>query len=276
MPNRSFTFPAIALLGIILFQLGNSFIGLSTPVQQKESAASIVLPPTIQVLLYGGERFLAGNIEAVRALHSFGANRKDEHEFRMRSHIAASRLHPCSEDNYWIGNANLSWGGNAQAGLELLLNARNCRFWDEWPAFFYGFNQYFFNQNMSAAQESLNLAAERARDEQNAIFFKTFAIVLASKEKKDTRLALQLLKTERDQATDKRLRANIETRIQRLEGLLTLRDAQEEFEARFNSTLKHPQELISSGILKNIPVDPLGIGYEFREQTFHLRQLRIR
>lgn len=275
MLYRSFTFPVITLLGIVLFQLGNSHTGLSKSLPQNEPAASIVLPPAIQVLLYGGERFLAANVESIRALNAFGNNRNDEHEFRLRTHLAASRLNPCHEDNYWIGNASLSWGGNTQAGLELLLNARNCRFWDEWPAFFYGFNQYFFNQNLGAALESLKLAAERALDKQNAVFYQTFAIVLTSKEQKNTRLALQLLRTERDQATDKRMRSSIETRIQRLEGLLTLSDAQEKFESRFNRPLKHPQELISSGILERMPVDPLGIGYEFREQSFHLRQLRI-
>jgi hypothetical protein len=272
---QSFTFPVISLLGIILFQLGNSHAGLSKPFPQKESAASIVLPPTIQVLLYGGERYLAGNIESIRALHAFGNNRNDEQEFRVRSHIAASTLHPCHEDNYWIGNANLSWGGNAPAGFELLLNARNCRFWDEWPAFFYGFNQYFFNQNTGEALDSLSLAAERAIDEQNIVFYKTFAITLKSTIQKNIQLALQLLKAERDQATDHRLRSSIETRIQRVEGLLVLRNAQEEFESHFNKELKNEQELISSGFLERMPVDPLGLGYEFRDQTFHLRQLRI-
>jgi hypothetical protein len=123
--------------------------------------------------------------------------------------------------------------------------------------------------------ESLNLAAKRALDEKNAVFFKTVAIALTSNAQKDAQLALQLLKTERDQATDERLRSSIEIRVLRLEGLLTLRDAQEQFSSRFNRPLTHPQELISSGILESMPVDPLGIGYEFREQAFHLRQLRI-
>ncbi len=275
MSYRSLTFPVIALLGIILFQLGNSFAGLSRPIPQEKATASIVLPPTTQILLYGGERFLAGNIEAIRALHSFGSRSEDKNKFGLRSHIAASKLHPCHEDNYWIGNANLSWGGYPHAGLELLLNARNCRFWDEWPAFFYGFNQYFFNRNLHAALESLNLAAERASGEKNAVFFQAFAISLKSKEANDTRLALQVLKSERDQTTNTRLRSNIEIRIQRLEGLLALRDAQKEFETQFQRKLKHPKELVSSGVLRSIPVDPLGLGYEFREHTFHLRQIRI-
>jgi hypothetical protein len=148
-----------------------------------------------------------------------------------------------------------------------------CRYWDEWPAFFYGFNTHFFLRNTAEARQALNLAAQRSPD--NAAAFLAFSAMLAAGEIDDTRAALEMLQRERDQATDTQLREMLDKRVVRLNGLLTLRDAQAVFEKRFGRPLRQPQELLESGLLEGFPDDPLRLGYEFRDQAFHLRQLKI-
>lgn len=238
--------------------------------KQHERLAEVVVAGPTQVLMYGGDRFLAANIESIRAAAS--ATATDAQGFRRRAHQAVSRLNPCHEDNYWIGNASLTWGGAEEQGFELLYNAMHCRYWDEWPAFFYGFNQHFFLHNTPEARRTLEVAAQRSSN--NAAAFRNFSIMLAAGEIDDTRTALELLQNERDKANDTKLREMLEKRIRRLTGLLTLRDSQEVFEKRYGKHLSSPQELLESGMLESLPVDPLGIGYEFRDQKFHLRQMK--
>lgn len=241
------------------------------PINDAAMPAAIVISEPIQVLLLAGDRFLAANISTIRAAAS--ATEPHALAFRQRAHVAAAQLNPCQEDNYWIGNASLSWGGSVSQGFKLLRNATQCRFWDEWPPFFYGFNQNFFYDNTKEAQKALDIAAERSPS--NAPAFKTFAAMLGVGKINNTRLAIKMLEEERDKAHDKKLREMLNTRVLRMKGLLTLRTAQKNYENKFHKKLKSPQDLIQSGILNDFPQDPLKIGYEFHDNGFHLKQMKI-
>lgn len=248
-----------------------------TAIHNSAPLPPIVHPPAVtiseplQVLLYGGDRFLASDIETIRA--TAAATAPGAKDFRLRSHVAASRLNPCHGDNYWVGNSALSWGGSVKQGFELLRNASHCRYWDEWPPFFYAFNQSFFRDNVKEAQRALEIAAQRSSD--NAAAFRTFSTMLGVGKIQNTRMAIQMLQEERDKAKDKKLYHMLDMRVVRLQGLLTLRKAQISYEKRFGKRLKQPHELISSGILDNFPQDPLDIGYEFHDHGFHLKEAKI-
>lgn len=263
--------PAVAFLALMLFWLSVA-IRDDTQSRNQEKSAAIAIAAPVQILLYGGDRFLAANIETIRAAASSTA--PEAHSFSLRAHLEASRLNPCHEDNYWIGNVALSWGGAKEEGFALLRNAMRCRYWDEWPAFFYGFNQNFFNHNIKEARWALELAAQRTPHNANAALFRNFSIMLAAGEINDTRMALELIEKERDQASDPKLKEMLAQRATRLRGLLTLRDAQAAFETKTGRPLSDPQELLDSGYLDVYPTDPLGIGYEFRDNSFQLRQVR--
>lgn len=237
----------------------------------QEKSAEIAISAPVQVLLYAGDRFLAANIEAIRAAAASSA--PEAQSYRLRAHHEVARLNPCHEDNYWIGNAALSWGGAEEQGFELLRSAMHCRFWDEWPAFFYGFNQYFFRHNVKEARLALEQAAQRSAS--NAAAFRNFSIMLAAGEINDAGMALELLEREQEQATDPKLREMLGLRVTRLRGLITLRAAQKTYESRFGHPLPQPTALIESGLLSEFPEDPLGLGYEFRDHGFHLRQTKI-
>jgi hypothetical protein len=262
-----------ALAAMVAFQAAIHF-GIRERGPRLEAQSSVVMPAAVQVFLYAGDRFLAANVEAIRAVMSGGVNLDTEAGFRLRAHREVSRLNPCHEDNYWIGNGELTWGGSHHAGYELLRNATTCRFWDEWPPFFYGFNRYFFARDLNEARDALNTAAQRARTEANAAAFRTLSVMIITKQFADVRMAIELIEKERDQARDAKQRARLELRVKRLRGLKVLRDAQAAYEAGIGHPLSDPGQLIASGYLTAFPDDPVGLGYSFENGVFQLQVRR--
>lgn len=265
--------PALITFAAALCFLATISLRDQFPPPQSEIPAEVVMPAPAQIILYAGDRFLAANIESVRAAVSVQAPGAAKSSFHLRAHRVVAELNPCHEDNYWIGNTTLTWSGMVDDGMELLKLARDCRYWDEIPPLFYGFNQYFFFHDIAGARNNLEVAAQRST--QNAAIYRTFSLMLAAGEYDDAQLAINMLVQERNKSRDPHLKDMLSKRIIRLEGLVVLRNAQEEYEARFGKSLVHPQELLDTGVLEGFPEDPLRLGYEFRDHMFHLRQAKI-
>lgn len=240
---------------------------------QVDNGPQVVVPASVQVLLYGGDRFLAASVESVRAAASGRDLEASQGSYRLRAHRVVAQLNPCHEDNYWIGNAALSFGGASDMGSDLLLRAIRCRFWDEMPPFLYGFNQRFFNSDLVKARRAFELAADRATG--NAAGFRQMAIMVTVNALRDAQAALAMLQAERDAARDPNLRAMLDRRIVRMEGLLTLRKARRVYEERTGKPLGSAAQLVEAGVLKALPADPMRIGYELRDGEFYLRQLKV-
>ena len=267
---------AIALAGFGVFA---AIWALRPPVSATPPAEvfdRVVVSAPVQVLMTAGDRFLAANFESIRAV----ATASDAPEaaeanasFAIRARRVVAQLNPRHEDNYYQGNALLTWGGAVAEGNDLLKRATDCRTWDEVPPFFYGFNQYFFLHDVEGARAALETAATRATD--NAAGFRKFAIMLAAGELNDDSAALDFLQRERAATADPRLQGMLDKRITRVEGLISLRAAQQRYEARFGQPLSDPAALIESGELDAFPNDPLRIGYEFAEGQFRLKELKI-
>lgn len=267
---------AIAALGFGVFAATWAMRPPASTEPPPEVFDRVVVSAPVQLLLTGGDRFLAANIESIRAVATTSDNPEAAEanaSFAIRARRVVAQLNPCHEDNYYQGNALLTWGGAVAEGNDLLKRATECRTWDEIPPFFYGFNQYFFLHDVEGARASLEIAAKRATD--NAAGFRKFAIMLAAGELKDDSAALDFLQQERAQTSDPKLQGMLDKRIARLQGLITLRAAQQRYEARFGQPLTNPQALIDSGELEAFPNDPLRIGYEFADGRFRLKELKI-
>jgi len=262
------------LLFVSLFLLaatnGGSLTNRATANASPEGQVVIAAP--VQIIMYAGDRFLAANLEAIRSA-TITLYRKERVTYRLRAHRTVALLNPCHEDNYYLGNAILTWGGMENQGNELLKRAIECRFWDEIPPFFYGFNQYFFHRNIDEARKALELAATRATD--NAAALRKLAIMITVEQMEDDQMALNYLRDQMESAKDTRLQQMLQKRVQRLEGLITLRHAQHRYEKQTGRQLTEPGQLISSGILNEIPEDPMRLGYEFIDGKFRLKQLKI-
>lgn len=262
-------------LAIVLFIATGAYVTPSTSdTEDTVYQDRVVLSAPVQLFLYAGDRFLAANFEHIR-LTSTAPISSDINTalYLGRAHLLVSKLNPCHEDNYYLGNAQLSFGGIEDTGTTLLENATECRFWDWYPPYFDGINQFFLMSDGDKAQVSLNIAADRS--EKNAAALRKAAIMIATAQIRDDRVALNFLKQQHEQAQDGKLKRLLAKRVIRLEGLITLREAHALFEKNTGRTLESSKELISSGILETFPVDPLGLGYIYKDGKFQLRKLKI-
>jgi hypothetical protein len=261
----------ISFCGFFALVLWRSEQPLSAPRQAPHDRVVISAP--VLTVLYGGDRFLAADLETIR-LSATGIDRgqADTH-YLIRAHKVVSELNPCHENNYYLGNALLTWGGAVEEGGEILQRAAECRFWDELPPFLYGFNQFFFNKEIEKAQQYLEIAASRS--ERNAAGFRKLAIMIEAEQIDDEKMALDFLRQEYNKAENTNLKVMLDKRVKRLEGLVLLRDAQRIYEQQTGKALQHPNELLDKGIIDQFPNDPTRLGYEFDEGRFKLKKAKI-
>lgn len=271
--GKIISFPLLlAMLGYFVF-FGLSVDREVVPDVAVSSAGRIVMSAPALLIVSGGDRFLAANLETMR-LSATGVDAGfADADYLIRAQRVVSELNACQEQNYYLANALLTWGGAVEDGDEILRRATRCRFWDELPPFFYGFNQFFFKRDIESAAEALEVAAIRATS--NSAGFRKFAIMLRAESIKDEGLALDFLRQERDRAGNVKLREMLTKRIVRLEGLVLLREAQRRYEAETGGRLSEPSQLIVAGFIERFPEDPLKLGYVFENGYFMLKKLKV-
>lgn len=263
----------LALLGFGVFYASSQWMA-RTPVSEAPMIKGrVVIAAPVLLVLFGGDRFLAANLEAMRLAATGVDWGLADTGYLVRAQQEVAELNPCHEDNYYLANGLLAWGGADREGSEVLRRASVCRFWDEFPPFFYGFNKFFFERDVKSAASYLEEAASRATA--NAAGFRKFAIMLKAEQIQDEQLAVDFLQAEHDQATDPKLKAMLAKRVMRLQGLVVLRDAQRRYEALTGKPLAEPGQLIELGLLAAFPEDPLNLGYEFIDGRIVLKKLKV-
>lgn len=261
------------VLGLALFLYVAQWRLVAPPAAAPSVDGRVVIAAPVLLLLFGGDRFLAANLEAMRLAATGVDGGLADTDYLVRAHKEVARLNPCHEDNYYLANALLTWGGAVDEGEAVLRAAMDCRFWDEWPPFFYGFNRFFFQRDVPGAVPALNEAANRASD--NAAGFLKLAVMIQAEQIDDEQLALKFLNNELDRAREPKLRGMLAKRVKRLQGLVTLREAQRRFEAQTGSPLTYPEQLLEHGLLAAFPEDPLNLGYEFIDGRIVLKKLKV-
>ncbi len=262
----------LALLGFAVFTTTSQWRAHTPVLEAPIIEGRVVIAAPVLLVLFGGDRFLVANLETMRLAATGVDWGQADTGYLIRAQQEVAELNPCHEDNYYLANGLLTWGGADREGTEVLRRAMQCRFWDELPAFFYGFNQAFFNKDIAEAGRALELAAQRSTG--NAAGFRKLAIMLQADTFADEELALDYLTQQRDAASDPKLRAMLDKRVIRLQGLVVLRQAQRLFEAS-NGALTALEQLVESGLLPALPEDPLRLGYELREGQIILKKLKI-
>ena len=232
----------------------------------------VVIPAPLLVALHGGDRFLAADLETMRLAATGLDDRGVDTGYLVRAQREVARLNPCHEDNYYLANGLLTWGGAVEEGNDVLRAAVECRFWDEIPPFFYGINLSFFQHNNEEAARVLEIGAERSP--QNAAAMRKLAVMLRAKQFADERLALNYLIQQRDSAADPKLRDMLDKRVVRLQGLIALREAQRRYEDKHGSLIALEQ-LVERRLIDSLPADPLRLGYELRHGRIELKKLKI-
>ncbi|MGE6530653.1 hypothetical protein ACQKEM_16890 [Pseudomonas sp. NPDC077382] len=236
------------------------------------SADRVVIPAPLLVVLHGGDRFLAADLETMRLAATGMDDRGVDTSYLVRAQREVARLNPCHEDNYYLANGLLTWGGAVEEGNEVLRAAVQCRFWDEFPPFFYGINLSFFQHNNEEAARVLEVGAERSS--QNAAPMRKLAVMLRAEQFADERLALNYLIQQRDSTADPKLRDMLDKRVVRLQGLIELREAQRRYEGE-HGPLISLEQLVEQRLIDSLPEDPLRLGYELRDGRIELKKLKI-
>lgn len=264
---------ALAILSFIGFAVLGQLHSPHVPVVAKPPQDRVVISAPVLLALNGGDRFLAANLETIRLSATGVEWGVADANYLVRAQRVVSELNACQEHNYYLANALLNWGGALDEGGQILVRATSCRYWDELPPFFFGFNRAFFYRDVEGAGRYLEIAARRAT--KNAAGFRKMAIMLRAEKFQDERLALDFLRGEYEHAEDPKLKELLNKRVVRLEGLLVLRDAQRHYEAKTGAPLQYADQLIFSGILPSLPADPLNLGYELIDGRFMLKKLKV-
>lgn len=247
------------LLAIIGYGFISYFLD-RLPRKNDQDLLTIRVPPKLQIILAGGDRYLAANLAAYRAV-VVGNGQLDPKTYEILANVQkdASLLNPAHEDNYYLAQAILPWNNQVEADILIQRAASQAREWDTLPAFFYAFDQYYFLRDPVAGAKTLKWAAERAPENDRVPLMSMAA--RWSEKGDDPREAIKLVTAMMDGTRDKELKRNLHTRIARLAGLATLRDAARQFEQNNGRPLASLDELTRQGLLAELPQDPLGDGY---------------
>lgn len=221
----------------------------------------VVVPRFMQVLMTGGDRYLAANVAVIRSLgNSFDTNFSFEHfQAQARVQVDAAWFNPRQEDNYYLASAFLPWSGHVKEGEEVLKRAADARTFDMLPPFFLGFDYFYFDQNPTLGAQWLYEAANRS-DEQNRYSLSRIAARWAERGK-DAKEALRMVRVMQAQGRGVALKRYLALRAQRLEGLVILQDAARQYLSMHQTPMTKVEDLLTAGLLQHIPSDPLGLGY---------------
>lgn len=221
----------------------------------------VAISPPVQVMLAGGDRALAANLNTIRliVLDVLNLDKRD-YPILAKVHRDIAFLQPCQEDNYYVAQAFLPWIGELASADEILKAAAECRGRDTMPGFFLAFNAFYFRKDFMEAGEWFAETAKRGDEKQRDQF-----LYMASRfyEKgEDLNLAAAVIRGMGMNAANEQLKQFLLARALRVDHLRELRTAATDYNERFGKPLDNLQLLVDSGVLSQIPVDPLGKGYD--------------
>jgi hypothetical protein len=238
----------------------------TVPRQTVSLEIQVALPLFVQVFMTAGDRFLAANLAAIRALVVETSKMRSE-DYRILGKVQedASWLNPAHEDNYYIATAILPWNGELDATQNILARASKARPFDYQPAFYYAFHQLHFKGDAVGASAWLREAAEKLPSDEERLIMQNFAARWIDRAG-DVDLAIRVVESMARQAKRKDFRAYLELRVARLKSLKDLRAAAASYGQRFGRAPLQLQELVDAGLMPAIPADPFGFGFEFDKQ----------
>jgi len=222
----------------------------------------VALPRSVQVAVAGGDRHLAANIAAIRALWVDTSKMQPE-QFSVLARVQedVAWLNAAHEDNYYAAAAILPWSGELDAAQRILQAATLARRFDYQPPFYYAFNQLHFRHDPIGASRMLQDAAPFLPDPDEQLQMQNLAAIWLERAE-DPDLAIRVIESLAKQATRRDFRKYLEMRAARLRSLQGLQSASETYRKRFGRELQSLDSLVEAGLISVLPADPFGFGYE--------------
>lgn len=238
----------------------------ATPRQVVKVEMQVAVPLFVQVVMAGGDRFLAANLGAIRALVADNFKMAPE-QFPIMAKVQSdvSWLNPGHEDNYYVAAAILPWNGEYEAAQRILARATMARPQDYQPAFYYAFNLLQFKKDAIAASAWLRASAERLPEGNNRLQMQILAARWIERAE-DPDLAIGVVEALAQQAKRPDFKRYLRLRVERLKALKVLRAAAEQYQLQNGRPISALDDLVTSGILTALPKDSLGIGYSLDGQ----------
>ena len=238
----------------------------SVPRQNVTLELQVALPLFVQVFMMAGDRYLAANLAAIRAL-VVATDKMRPEDYRILGKVQedASWLNPAHEDNYYTATAILPWNGEFDAAQTILARATHARYFDYQPAFYYAFHLLHFKGDAVGASAWMRAAAEKLPRDDERLIMQNIAARWMDRAQ-DTDLAIRIVEAMAQQAKRKDFRAYLEQRVVRLRSLKQLRAAAERFREQSGRPLVKLRDLVDAGFVAAIPTDPFGFGFDVDKQ----------
>lgn len=226
----------------------------------------VVVPLLVQVVMAGGDRYLAANFGGIRAAIS-NTERMDADAFRVLGKVQrdVAWLNPAHEDNYYIGSAILPWNGQFEAGQYVLRQAIDARPFDMWPPFYYGFDLYHFNRDSEGGAEWLRVGASRTQDEMESLMLNNMAARWV-RNGTEPQIAIRILQAMAETARSAGFAAHLRKHVQRLQNIVAVEAAAKTYSEHQGKPPGSIEDLVRSQALQAIPKDPFGGRYYLDDQ----------
>jgi hypothetical protein len=247
---------ALAVYGLAQQRLASS-VGTDTAAPE----LLISLPRFAQVLLAGGDRYLAANVAGFRVLVAdTGRMSADDYAVQAKLQRDIAWFNPAHEDNYYIAAAMLPWNGQVDAAEYVLGQASAARTFDWYPLFHYGFLFYHFRKDPATGARWLLEGVPRVRSQQDEWALQSLAAIWIEKGYR-TANAADMVAAMAANSPQGAFRNYLKVRAARLQDLASLQEAATRFRKLHGRGLVSLDDLVASGLIAKIPKDPLGQGF---------------
>lgn len=257
----SFVLGVAALAAYILSTSQVKALPRAKPIEK----INVAISPTVQIVLTGGDSFLAANLAVFRAT-ILPIQDIDPADFPTLAKVQedASRLNPAQGDNYYIGQGVLPWIGWHRTAIDILERATPARPGDFLPPYFLGFDYMYFEGKFEESGSYYREAANRVGGKNRDALLNTAAKFMEKSD--DPATAIQFITGLIKSTRNRGLQQFLQARIVRLERLIVLREAATKYQQIHQTPPRQLSDLVQSGLLQELPVDPLGIGYRLDER----------
>lgn len=253
------------LLFILIVVYGIVILPFTTELSKRPIAVKLGFFPNAEIvkLVVGDQQYIVSEYATLKVIMYFGSlvehlkNKvyiQPEYENMIGTLKTASKLDPWNADIYYFSQAAFVWELRKVSDVNSLLDyGIRHRTWDDQLPFFAGFNAAYFLKDYAAAAEYMKRAAEISKN--------PLVTNLAARyfyESGQEEVGIKVIEYIQQRTMDVRLSRLYLLRKEALTAVLTIKQAISKYTQKFNTSPHSVDELLSSGMLDSLPVDPYG------------------
>ncbi len=178
-------------------------------------------------------------------------------------------LDPYFMQAYIQAQAFIAWDGRMpEKAIKLLEISKQNRIWDWRPAYYIGFNYYYFLKDFKKASD-IYLETAKMKNAPVIIAMLGSRFAIKSKQTQASITVLQLMLDETE-LSDNDIK-EIENRIIILKNITILDKAIKQYKHAFNIYPRHLNDLVANGIINKLPFNPYFEEYNYNRTTGEIK-----